>query len=371
MTKRVPRSIHALLLFILIADLIPVSARADEIGQPNPYSLRETGAFGPIGEVYSSGAVTINGRSVQGEHLIWGGDLVKTLNGANATVLLDAVGQVTLENGATVRLSTKLAELEDNGKNHVLVASLVTGDITVRLNQQASAYIEAGGSTYATSRGAIFRIEIREGKTIIHETNGVVTPELQPRPPRIEPRTVNSRHIVIPTTPVKAKVKERSELRILWEKYYERPKNRLVSYITGARLISDQTTQPGEKVTNRVVRFRVEPAGIGQIVNAAGQVIDSAITDSTGTVTVIFQAGDRPNSGQIIANIDLDPSDIADGTTALEYRRDVVITKGGIPNRIKILMAVGAASLGGVLWCCVIRDPKRTPAQNPPPIVIP
>lgn len=372
MTEPAHRSTRFLLLFVLIAGLIPRSAHADDIGQQKPVRLNATETYGPIGAIYSPGTAGINGRSVQGKQAIWGGDLIETFKGAKASVLLDAVGQMTLGNDAKVRLSTKLAALDDNGSGPVLVASLIRGDIVVRLNQEANAYIEAGGSAYTSSSGASFRIEIREGKAVIREANGSVTIDLQHNRSRIEPRAVNIKGEEISIVPLKARVKKRSsEIGIFFKKLIERQKTRAVSYNPGAQLTNDQTTQT-ELVTNRLVHFRVEPPNIGQIVNAAGQVITSERTDSRGIVTVYFQAGDNPATGQIIANVELSPEDIADGTTAIEYRQDVIIMPGGVSLRTKILVTAGAAGLGGILWCCVIhKDPQHVPVQNPPPVIIP
>lgn len=374
MTKHGHCSIRLLLLVVLITGLVPRYARADEGSHDKPFRLYATAAFGPIGVVYSSGAMTINNRLAQGQQAIWDGDLIETLAGASANVTLDVTGQVTLASGAAVRLATKPTAVDEDNVGHVLVASLVKGDMVVRLKQEARAYIEAGGSAYTTSWGASFRIEVREGGAIIHEANGSVRIEPRIDSPTFKARAVRTRLpiIEIQNAPVRTKVNQRSRpLAHQWRKYYRRTISQMVAYRPDALLVSNQTTQPQqieEPVANRVVFLRVEPPDIGQIVNAADQVIDSALTDSNGVVTFFFRAGGNRAEGDVVATLAPDPGD-PPGTQIEEYRRRVIIWKSGIWTPRNILLMSAAATVV-IIVCCGPKE--RGPLeQNPPPIFNP
>src|SRR5437773_3253987 len=128
----------------LVAGLLCDVARADDLGVRKSFRIRPT-AFVPVGRVYSLGEISINGRRVRGEQMIWGSELVQTPNEASACVLLDSIGEVTLRCGSMVKLATATTNLDDNKEHSLLVAALTSGDIVVKLEQDAGAYIETCG----------------------------------------------------------------------------------------------------------------------------------------------------------------------------------------------------------------------------------
>lgn len=356
MSKYTNHSIGLLLPFVLAAGLFPKSAYADG---NDPFRLYATAAFGPIGSLYSAGSVAINGRRTEGQQMVWGGDLIETLDDASAGLSIDAIGQVTLQNGATVRLSTKPAGVGEDKSRHILVASLDDGDMVVKLDNNATAYIEAGGSAYTTSWGASFRIGVREGKVIIHESSGSV--KIEPYDKQLTFVTIQRlgsgpNFIRIPNTPLKARPKKKQRLVGLVEKS-DQPTNQL-------------TTQKVVRAANRIVSFKVDPPGIGQIVNATDQVISETPTDSQGFVTVYFRAGDKEGDGFIRVNIIPNEEDMRDGTISEPYERAVSIRKPGFfrRNRNKLLIAAAAAVVV-VIVCC--KNPKSPLRQNPPPDIEP
>ncbi|MEN3330876.1 MAG: hypothetical protein V7641_241 [Blastocatellia bacterium] len=368
MTRHGDYSIRLILLLVLIVRLVPGLARADDGSPPKPFRAYRTAAFGPIGAVYSSEAMAINNRRVQGQQIIWDGDLLETFAGANANAWLDLVGQVTLANRATVRLT---AELDEDQRHPLLVAALIKGDMAVRLASEASAYIEAGDSAYSASRGASFRIAMRDGKAVIHEVSGAVTIKPQRKKATIKARGLLGR----PKNPagneqLNLKTKERAELKALFEKISSPSTTRLVAYRRGATLIPVETMQSDqviEKFANRVVNLQVQPPGIGTIEDAAGRVIDSTVTDAEGIIlNVYFRAGDNQATGQIIATTSLAPDELADITPG-SYTWDVTITKPGIFRTRNILILAAAAGI--IVACCHPR--KKTPQQNPPPQIQP
>jgi hypothetical protein len=389
MTKHGHRSIRLILLLVLVTGLLPRWVRADDRSQQKPFRPYATSAFGPIGMVYSSGALVINNRRAQGQQMIWDGDLLETLAGTNANVLLNLIGQVTLANSATVRLATKPAELDGDNRDPMLVAALVKGDMAVRLEPKAGAYIEAGGSAYTASRGANFRIEVREGKAVIHEASGTLRIAPQPNRAAIKIFGVLPKQANPSATNGQFKTHTNNETKVQHRvvKIRGLSTTRLVSYTPGATPIpveKTQTAQVTENLAHRFVRFteiKLQPSGggIGEIidengrviVDKNGQVIDGAMTDAEGIVTVIFRAGDESATGQIVVTVDLTPEEMADTTTITtpgKYTWDVTITKPGfLRRRNKILMAAAAAL--GIIVCCLIPHGKEPLQQKPPPVI--
>ncbi|MFP5264099.1 MAG: hypothetical protein ACLGJB_19630 [Blastocatellia bacterium] len=379
MIDRRHRALPFMLLLVLVAGLGPKCARAEDGSQQKPLRLYAMAAFGPIGMVYSSGAIAINNRRAQSPQAIWDGDMVEALAGAEATVSLDGVGGMTLTNGAAVTLATRVMGSDAGGAGHVLVASVAKGDMLVRLDGAAGAYIEASGSACTAARGASFCVAVREGKALIDGAVGAVTIEPQRRVATIKARGARG----LPPLPpganeqVNLRTKKRAELKALFEKIYGPSTTRLVSYALAAPDYSGgiQPAQDREKLANRLVRFEVTPPDIGRVIDpASGLPTDSAMTDADGVVTVFFQAGDKAGAGQVVAEVELTPAERADMetlTTAEKYTWDVTVTKAGIfTTRNKIL--VGAAAVAViVVACCAVPGGTRPLQQQPPPVIRP
>jgi hypothetical protein len=167
------------LIVALMAGLAPAPVVAGGHGtdQERPIRLYATARFGPIGALklnsLSGAAVAIDGRIAQGETPIWGGELIKVRADRTVRIGLDSIGQVTLAQGAMVRLATARAYADDAGYQ-VLVASLVAGSLNVTLDAGAGAYVEAGRSAFTASRGARFSVSVQEGRASLSTVAGVV-----------------------------------------------------------------------------------------------------------------------------------------------------------------------------------------------------
>lgn len=380
MMKRGHASIRLIQFYVLIAGLTPGWACADDRRPQKPFRLNATATIGPIGAVYSTGAMAINNRRVQGQQVIWDGDLIEMLAGTNANVLLDQVGQVTLANGASVRLTTKLAESDEDYPRPTLVVSLFKGEMVARLTQETGAYIEAGGAVYTASSGASFRIEIREGRAVIHEASGAVTLTPRQGPVQVIARGVRGR----PTNSagheqLDTKIRMLEVLIHQSEKRYRRSAIRRVSYTPGATPIHAeqiQTDQVTEPLANRLVHYNIQPPDMGDILDpVSGQPTTTALTNADGVARVIFRAGDHEARGQVVARIELTPEELANTNSVPppgEYTWDVSITKPGFfqRNRYKILIAAGGVSIGCILWCSPGTSDGNKPLQQVPPPVI-
>lgn len=168
------RTITSLALaFILSVCSIPVAARSDDsTTRQEPVRLMAIAA-GPVGVAESSGAVIINGRTLHGGQLIWGGEMLEATD-ANIRVSLAPFVKVSLNRHSIARLAIVPATFKDKTIGSVLVASLIRGGISVTLNDSTGAYVEAAGSSVAASRGASFSVAASEGIVSIDRIKGEV-----------------------------------------------------------------------------------------------------------------------------------------------------------------------------------------------------
>lgn len=150
-----------IMILILMIGLTPSLALADK-GEPDhdkPIRLYATAFAGPIGTVNSLSTVVINGRTLYGAQTIWCGDLIQVPVDTSIRVLLESVGQMTLTASASLRVATRLTSQDGKTVAPILIASLMGGEIDVRLEPQAGAYIETGNTVITADRGASFRLK--------------------------------------------------------------------------------------------------------------------------------------------------------------------------------------------------------------------
>lgn len=157
---------------VLTSCVSPCLARVSG-GEDPSIRLYATASPGIIGNVV--GDLFVNGRAVRGEHLVWEGDLLQARADWSASVLVDSIGRITLERGAIARLATSDVTRNDQTSGRVLVASLMKGEIDVKLDAGVSSFVQANGSAYASSDGASFRIGIREGSVVTSARIGAVS----------------------------------------------------------------------------------------------------------------------------------------------------------------------------------------------------
>jgi hypothetical protein len=184
------------LIVALAAGTLPSPVRASDRSTTSetPILLYSSAQFGPIGAIKLNSlggpVVAIDGRIAKGEESIWGGELIQVGGDCRVNVVLDAIGQVTLARGATVRFARARASSGD-AVYEVLVASVVAGTAEVKLNPCAGAFIRAGTSEVAASRGASFRVNVEEGRALLNTIAGVVRVQEQPPPQDVNIRVVD------------------------------------------------------------------------------------------------------------------------------------------------------------------------------------
>ncbi|HXF39854.1 MAG TPA: hypothetical protein VN687_09095 [Blastocatellia bacterium] len=350
------------LVLILLNGLTPRAAHAEGGNKGGWIPVHATGTFSLIGKVYSLGGILINGRRASAEQMLWNGDMLQAQDNASARAVVDSIGQVTIARGTTVRLATTTT-LEDSTKHDVLIVSLTIGEMTVKLGQNAGAYIETGGVSFTASFGASFRIEMRGGEAVVDTNRGFVRIEPQPRRPIAKARDVNAPPNAavaqIPKTRLDRKPNQPASGQLQWQIYLQSTTRLTAS--TAPRLVpvSNQTTQIEKPIVDRMVRFEiVDSNGVTSTLAA----IQDQKTDNRGVVTYTFQAGGRQGAGQIRARIDPDPNQDPPDTEYETYTRDFRI-KTFWTLRNKLLIAAAAAAVVG----CVVGCRSKGPLQQVPP----
>jgi hypothetical protein len=129
-----------------------------------------------IGAAESLHGLLVNGRLTSGREMLWGGEVVEAPRGSGARLAFPTIGQVVLNSGAKAKVTTESVGLVTAGQStqRVLAAQLLNGDVQVRFDPNASGYVRAGDAVLAATRGASFRVEMREGNGAVDVTNGSV-----------------------------------------------------------------------------------------------------------------------------------------------------------------------------------------------------
>ena len=280
MTNRFP-SIALLLVFILIIGITPKPAFADGESRDTerPIRLYASARFGPIGSIsdtsFANQSVVINGRAVYGEQMIWGGEFIQSRDGQSVRVSFDSIGEVTLADKAMVRFGTSHGSPEDTGRN-VLVASLMNGSLSVKLNRDAGAHVEAAGSRFTAAPNAQFRINVKEGMASLARMTGTVI---------VEQPTVQQKYTLRPPPGQGGalSVSARSTRQIQIQ-------------------VTDENDRP---VPDLPILFSLGDPCLGSIgLGAAAGTLFTSKTDNRGIATVPWITGAVKCAGTIIAKVE-------------------------------------------------------------------
>src|SRR6185369_8380753 len=310
MTKQFLRSSQVVLVASLIVSLTASQlcgvARADDRGAEKSIR-RSMAAFAPIGKVFSFGRISVNGRAVHGEQMIWGGELLEASDDSRASVTLDSIGQVTLARGAVVRLATTATNIDDDKKSSLLIATLTSGEIVVKLKQYARAYIKTRDQVFTSSIGAVFRIGIRKGQAVTDAASGVVSAEAAiAQPGSISIIRVGfQRNTGLPRDLGNEPIKQsRNKPGATGASVHSEPINALfkrrkgtiirrVLFTPGVDSMEAQVAQDEELVTDSPVRFDLLPADIGSISQPRVR------TNNAGIATTSFNAAPTAKRGKL------------------------------------------------------------------------
>lgn len=331
------------LICILIIGLTPKSASAygDSRDGERVVKLHTTERFSPIGAIVESSftnpAVVINGRAGYGEQMIWGGELIQTPAGKSVNAVFDSIGRVTLTDGAMARFSAASGNSDDASKQ-VLIASLISGTLTIKLDADAGAYVEAAGSAFTASPKAHFRIDATEGRATLARLSGTVT---------VEQRSTQPRYILRPPAG------QGSSLSVS---------------ARSTRQIQIQVTDENDRpVPDLPILFSLGDPCLGSIGLGAGAgTVFQGKTDRRGIAAVPWIAGAAACAGQILVKVE---------GTEMTYTYTAQVNKQtgfwNTRNTLLVSAAAVAAAVGIGIAVANSGDDAEPIRQVPPPQVNP
>ena len=330
-------AIALVLVCVLIIGLAPKSASAygDSRDEERAVRLYAIERFGPIGTIletaFANPAVVINGRAASGEQMIWGGELIQAPAGKSVNAFFDSIGRVTLANGAMARFTTAPGKSDDSGKQ-VLITSLVNGSLTIKLDSDAGAYVEAAGSRFTALPKAHFRVDARDGQAQLARMSGTVL---------VEEQSTQARYILRPpagqgsTLSVSARSTRQVQIQV-----------------------TDENDRP---IPDLPILFSLGDPCLGSIGLGAGAgTLFRGKTDRRGIAAVPWIAGAAACAGQILIKVE--------GTEAsFTYQAQVSKQNGFWNARNTSLLAAAAAAGLGVGIYFAVRDNNNEPIQPVPP----
>lgn len=343
---KIKSHVTGLILMALIASLttVPVRARASGLDGEKSIRLYASARFGPIGLLklnsLTARDASVDGRISQGETSIWGGELIRVTNDRKVRVAFDALGEVTLARGASVRFGTARGTHNDAGYD-VLVASLEQGSLDVKLNREAGAYIEAAGSTFTAEPGASFAVNVRDANASLTRVAGVVSVQDQPVPQDVKIRMVDDLG-----RPVSAgsqlSVRARSTRQVQVQ-------------------VTDKNDNP---LPDLPVLFSLGNPCLGSLgLGVAAAASFRQKTDKRGIAAVPFLAGAAKCAASILVKVE--------GTNASVSIQTSVVQSKGFLNTQNTLIIVGAAAVAGsVAGFLVANSGSREPIRAVPPPTI-
>lgn len=245
-----------------------------------------------IGAAESLNGLIVNGRLTAGRESLWGGEILEAPRGSGARVALPSIGQVVLNSGAKAKVTTETVGLVALGQpaQRVLAAQLLKGDVQVRFDANASGYVRAGDSVLAATRGASFRVEMREGNGAVDVSNGSV--------------------MVMGNWPLLAPPVMRDETaaktRLETKTYNIRPANLAAAFTVGVNRsfpiqmrVTDEKRQP---VANIPVKFTLHGAGaLGATKFGLNSV--EVITNEQGIATLPYHAPAEAGTATVTAEV--------------------------------------------------------------------
>lgn len=333
------------LIASLMASLLCGVARGDDLSAGKSFRI-PTAAFAPIGKVYSLGEVWINGRLAPGEPTIWHGDLIEVRGKGGSSLVLAAIGQIALRPRTVIRLFTVTATANERIGGQVLIISLITGEVSAKLQDGKVVRVEAAGSQFISSAGARFRIDLCDGRPVVEVSRGSVSINASPLQREwiviqvdADPLTGRPRGGRIAA--LKKAVKDHKRV------YYFQVRERNI----GTR---NEGTPVGPGI--RVTASLTTP-GVGEV---GSQSVD-VFTNDYGVVQVTFTAGHNPGSTEIVVAADL-PHTGTPFIGTIEVAKPPWFSK---PQNIALISA-GAAAVAIVK---VIVDRSKPLRQEPPPVI--
>jgi hypothetical protein len=310
-----------------------------------PLRLNLTAVAKPIGRFESVGIMANDDRVAPHASLIWGNEVLKVAAGTNAQASLDGLGQVNLLGGTQARLLS--TTINNDPQHRALAAVLLSGELAVKLQPTVSAYVQVLKTTFAASRGARFRVAIREGRAVFDATEGTGL-EL-------------GDWVAQPLNELAAQVGQQG----LQHRYLVRPVG-LTSNIfvkaSSTRQIQVQVTDENDKrVPDLPVVFSLNGTSGKEVGTLASTKV---LTNAQGIATVEFNATSEASDGTITATIENTNFSWTGQVTAIKVAPGFWTRQNAIP----VLATAAAALAAGVATITTKKDELPIQAVGKPVI---
>ncbi|MEW6212612.1 MAG: hypothetical protein AB1631_30080 [Acidobacteriota bacterium] len=292
-----------------------------------PIKLYANAGAGPIGSSDMWSRVSINGRRATGAQMIWGGEVIEAQSDARLSI--DDTAEVALVRGAIIKLARTRNSFEDDGSD-MLIAQLIAGSASIRLDARAAAYVEASGASYIAKRASSFKVTVNEGRADFSVARGEVE-EIQTAQRRYQLRPIG----IGANLSVRARATRQIQIQV-----------------------TDENNNPAPDVP---VLFAVGAQGGGTF-SAAGAAAATSVTvrtDRRGIATAIFTAGDVAATTTITATIP--------GTDAI-FTASVTVSAATAllsTTTITLLAVAGGAAAGTAIVIARKNNPEDIVAQPP------
>lgn len=315
-----------------------------EAGQPVKLYANTKG--GMLGMIESAGKVKINGREARRQELLWDGEILQAPANASAQVSLAGLGQVQLTKGSVVKLTT--ASVKSGNDRRVLAASVLQGEISVKLQPEIAAYVEANGKSFSAEAGSRFRLNGQDANSLVEVWQGNV-------------REIGSWMVELSTDVMD----QAKQLNAGPRQYNIQPlsnSDKAASYLMNVRpqstqqmrfLVTDLTGKPaaGVPVVFTLNAAEGQPVGIlGEGANA-GKYFETS-TDAQGVAVVPFSAGSVGGSTSLSAAVR--------GTNSANANVVVVDDDEGKfwtkRNAIPVFITAGAGIVAGIVIAVTRED---------------
>lgn len=290
-----------------------------------PLRLKLAAVAKPIGKFESLGIMANDDRVAPQAGLIWGNEVLKVAAGTNAQASLDGLGQVNLRGGTQARLLS--TTVNNDPQQRALAAVLLSGELAVELQPAAAAYVQVLKTTFAASRGARFRVAIREGRAVFDATEGAglalgdwVAQPLNELAAQVGPQSAPPRYLLRPvglTSNIFVKARSTRQIQV------------------------QVTDENDKRVPDLPVIFSLHGTSGPEVGTLAST---KALTNAQGIAAVEFNAAAEAGDGTITATIENTNFSWTGQVTAIKVEPGFWTPQNAIP----VLATAAAALAAGV-----------------------
>ena len=285
-----------------------------------------------IGAAESLSGILINGKLSTGRESLWGGEILEAPKNSGARLTFDSLAQISLNSGAKAKVSIEKTGAQADTR--VLATQLLSGNVNLKFDSEASGYVRAGDSVMAASRGANFRVEMREGNGALDVNSGSVM-------------VIGDWRVIAP-----AVIKDSKTGKVGFDSktYSIKPANLNSMFnvgVKGSRSIAMRVTDENNKpVSEAAVKFTLE--GSGMLGSAMfGTNTAEVLTDKEGIAKIVYHAGKVVGAATVNAEVQGTNAKSATRANVTSQDDNFFSWRGGLPA---VIVAAAAIGIGAGVW---------------------